>query len=249
MQRQAHFELLEPTMRFILATLAFCASASAFATTATVFTPDVNEGDRSFEYRASFVPDSGLDADVFFQRLHFQYAFDDSWRARLVVNHRSVDGESLDYRSSRLEVQWQYREDQEHGWDAALRFDVEVGDESPDQVRLLWTVQRNFAERWQIRGNVALGRAFGASAAHGVLLATSAQLTYGLGGGKRLGIEMFNGFNSTANVGSYDQQVHKLGPIFKMNFGRKWTMHAGYLAGISESAADHDWRLMIIHRL
>ena len=145
-------------MRFIFATLVLCASATAFATTATVFTPDVNEGDRSFEYRASYVPDSGLDADVFFQRLHFQYAFDDSWRARLVVNHLSVDGESLDYRSSRLEVQWQYREDQKHGWDAALRFDVEVGDESPDQVRLLWTVQRNFAERWQIRGNVALGR-------------------------------------------------------------------------------------------
>jgi len=236
-------------MRLFLAILVLCVTASASATTATVFSPDVNDGDRSFEYRASFIPESGTDPDVFSQRLHFQYAFDDRWRARLVVNHRSVDGESLDYRSSRLELQWQYREDQQHGWDAALRFDYEVGDESPDRFRLVWTAQRNFAERWQVRGNVLLGRQFGSRAAHGVTLESRTQLTYGLGGGKRLGIEMFNDLNSTANFGGYDEQEHKLGPIFKMNFGKKWTMNAGYLAGISDSADDGDWRLMFVHRL
>ena len=236
-------------MRTLIPILTLAFATSSFATTASVFSPDVAEGDRSFEYRMSYIPEDRPVADIFSHRLHFQYAFDGSLRARLVANQRSIDGGSLDYRSTRLEVQWQYRESETQDWDAALRFDVEFGDEAPDRIRLVWTGQRNFGAGWQIRGNALLGREFGSLGASGVTLETRAQVTRSIGRGKRLGLEIFNDLNSTADVGHYSDQEHKLGPIFKADFGRKWTLNAGYLFGISDDADNGDWRLMIVHRL
>ena len=236
-------------MRILTPVFLLTIATTSFATTATVFSPDVNEGDRSFEYRMSYIPEDTPVPDIFSQRLHFQYAFDGALRARLVANHRSIDGRSLDYRSTRLEVQWQYRENEVHDWDAALRFDAEIGDESPDRIRLVWTAQRNFGAGWQLRGNALVGREFGSNGASGVTLETRAQVTKRIGSGKRLGLELFSDLNSTGNVGHYSDQEHKLGPIFKADIGSKWTLNAGYLFGISDAADNGDWRLMFVHRL
>jgi len=223
------------------------ATGPAGATTANVFSPDVNEGDRSMEYRASFLPGSDGSPDVFSHRLHFQYAFNESWRARILGSQRSVDGGSLDYRSTQLEILWQYREDQQHGWDAALRFDFLVGDEVPDRFRLVWAAQRNLANGWQLRANALVGRQFGRAAAPGVSLETRGQATYSIGSGRRLGVELFSVVRSTANAGSFDDQDHKLGPVFKFRIAGDWAVTTSYLAGISDGAPDGDWRLMIAH--
>ena len=236
-------------MRILIPVFLLAFATSSFATTASVFSPDVTEGDRSFEYRMSYIPEDRSIPDIFSHRLHFQYAFDGGLRTRLVVNQRSLDGRSLEYRSTRLEVQWQYRESETHVWDAALRFDAEFGDESADRLRIVWTGQRNFGAGWQIRGNALVGREFGSLGASGVTLETRAQVTRRIGSGKRLGLEFFSDLNSTADVGHYSDQEHKLGPIFKTNIGSKWTLNAGYLFGISDDADNGDWRLMIVHRL
>ena len=230
-------------MRALLLSILFATvviAGPAFATTANVFGPDVTEGDRSMEYRASYLPDG----DVFSHRLHFQYAFNGSVRARILGNQRSVDGGSLDYRSTQLEILWQYREDEQSGWDAALRFDFLVGDEGPDRFRLVWAAQRNLDNGWQLRANALVGRQFGSRAASGVSVETRGQATYSLGGGKRFGIEMFNVIRSTANAGSFDDQDHKLGPVFKFRVGGDWSVTTSYLAGISDGAPNGDWRLM-----
>ena len=236
-------------MRTLLSIFALAVATSSFATTATVFNPDVNEGDRSLEYRMSYVPEDTPAPYVFSHRLHFQYAFDDRLRARLVASQRSIDGRSLDYRFTRLEMQWQYRESETHEWDAALRFTVLFGDESPDAIGVLWSAQRSFGAGWQIRGNAAIGREFGSTGAGGIRLLASAQLTKSIGTGRRLGLEMFSDMNSTAGIGRYSDQQHMLGPIFKASFNSKWTLNAGYLFGISEAADTGAWRLMIVQHL
>lgn len=236
-------------MRILILILTLALSGSAFATTDTVFTPDVNEGDRSFEYRMSYIPEDWSIPDIFSHRLHFQYAFDGGLRTRLVVNQRSIDGQSLEYQSTRLEVQWQYRESETQVWDAALRFDAEIGDDVVDRLRLVWTAQRNFGAGWQVRGNALVGREFGGSGASGLTLETRAQLTKSIGSGRRLGLELFSDLNSTGDIGHYSDQEHKLGPIFRADIAGKWTLNAGYLFGISDDADNGDWRLMVVHRL
>jgi hypothetical protein len=134
-------------------------------------------------------------------------------------------------------------------WDAALRFEAEVGDESPDRLRVMWTGQRDFGAGWQVRGNALVGREFGSQGANGLTLETRAQVTRRIGRGKRLGVELFSNLNSTADMGHYADQSHKLGPIFKTDIGTRWRLNAGYLFGISDGADDATWRLMIVHRL
>ena len=219
--------------------------AAALANTGTVFSPEVDAGERAAEYRGSYVPEDGASPDVYTHRLHYQHAFDDQWRARLIALQRSVDGGSFDYRYTRLELQWQYLEDQSAGWDAALRFEAQLGDGTPDRLRLAWTGKVDVGAGWQLRANALIGRQFGDGAASGLQMETRAQATYAIGNGVRLGLEMFNGLNTTADTGSFDDQEHQLGPILKAKLGRSWSINASYLAGISDAADDGDWRLII----
>lgn len=225
--------------------LALLSPVLAAANTSTVFSPDVDDGEREAEYRLSFVPEDEPAPEVFSHRLHYQQAFDGSWRARVIVAQRSVGGGSLDLSYTRLEVQWQYLEDEEAGWDAALRFEAQAGDEGPNRLRAVWTGKIDLASGWQLRANALVGRQTGAGAAPGLQLETRAQATYPLPNGIRLGVEMFNDLNTTADTGSFDDQEHQLGPVLKAKIGGAWSLFASYLVGISESADDGDFRLMI----
>lgn len=218
--------------------------ALAAANTTTVFSPDVDEGEREAEYRASFVPEDEPAPEVFAHRLHYQQAFNESWRARVLVAQRSVGGGSLDLNYTRLEVQWQFLEDEDAGWDAALRFEAQAGDESPNRFRVVWTGKVDLEGGWQLRANAFVGRQTGAGAAPGLLLETRAQVTRSIGNGMRLGVEMFNDMNTTADTGSFDDQEHQLGPVLKAKFGGDWSLLAGYLFGLSDAADDGNFRLM-----
>ena len=198
---------------------------AALANTGTVFSPEVDAGERAAEYRGSYVPEDGASPDVYTHRLHYQHAFDDRWRARLIALQRSVDGDSFDYRYTRLELQWQYLEDQSAGWDAALRFEAQLGNGTPDRLRLAWTGKVDVGAGWQLRANALIGRQFGDGAASGLQMETRAQ--------------------ATSAIGSFDDQEHQLGPILKAKLGKSWSINASYLAGISDAADDGDWRLII----
>lgn len=217
----------------------------AAANTSTVFSPDVDDGEREAEYRVSFVPEDEPAPEVFSHRLHYQQAFNDSWRARVLVAQRSVGGGSLDLSYTRLEVQWQYLEDEDAGWDAALRFEAQAGDEGPNRFRAVWTGKIDLDGGWQLRANALVGRQTGAGAAPGLLLETRAQVTRSVGNGMRLGVEMFNDLNTTADTGSYDEQEHQLGPVLKAKIGGDWSLFASYLFGVSDTADDGDFRLMV----
>src|SRR6056297_2176411 len=119
--------MIRPAVLFLLL------PATAAANTSSVFSPDVDDGEREAEYRVSFVPEDEPAPELFSHRLHYQQAFNDSWRARILASQRSVGGDTLDLSYTRLELQWQYLEDQNAGWDAALRFEAQAGDEGPDR--------------------------------------------------------------------------------------------------------------------
>lgn len=217
------------------------------ANTTTVFSPDVKADTRAWEYRSSYFPSDGDEPKRFAHRLHYQQAIDDTWRVRLIGQQRSIDGESLDYRYTRLEVQQQYLESEVAGWDAALRYELQISDEddSPDRVRIAWTGKRDLDSGWQLRGNFLTGREFGNNDRGGLLLEFRAQATQVVGDA-RLGLELFSDMNRTTDVGDFDDQEHQLGPIAKFSLaGMK--VNAGYLYGISDSAQDHNFRLIFTY--
>ena len=219
--------------------------AFAMANTSTVFSPEVKAGTQALEYRTSYFPSDGDRDKVFSHRLHYQHAFDDTWRLRLIGQQRSVDGESLDYRYTRLELQQQYQESEDAGWDAAFRYELQISDESdsPHRVRLVWTAKTDIDDYWQLRTNLITGREFGEEDGNGLLLEVRGQATYKLAGGHRLGLEFFSDLNRTTDIGGFDDQEHQLGPVLKGKFG-ELKYNAGYLYGLSDSVRDHNFRLI-----
>jgi len=228
---------------FVLLTLL---PALAAANTSNVFSPDVDDGEREAEYRISFVPEDDPTPEVFSHRLHYQQAFNDSWRGRILAAQRSVGGDTLELRYTRLEVQWQYLEDQDAGWDAAVRFEAQAGDEGPNRFRVGWTGKWDLDGGWQLRANALVARQTGAGAAPGLLLETRSQVTRSMGNGMRLGVEMFNDLNTTADTGSFDEQEHQIGPVLKAKIGGDWSLLASFLFGVSDAADDGDFRLFVI---
>jgi hypothetical protein len=222
-----------------------CFSLNAQANTSTVFSPDVKAGTKALEHRSSYVPSEGDDRSEFAHRLHYQQAINDMWRWRIIGQQSRRGDDSLEYKYTRLEVQMQYREDEVAGYDAALRYELQISDESsrPDRFRLVWTGKKDLESGWQLRGNLLLGREFGDSSRGGVIVEGRLQATYPVFGG-RLGLESFNDFNRTTDFGDFDDQEHQLGPIYKTTAGPV-KVNAGYLVGISDSAPDHNLRLIL----
>ncbi|XOV82352.1 MAG: transporter [bacterium] len=220
------------------------------ANTTSVFSPDVKEGDRMWEYRTSFEPNDGGQEDVFAHRLHYQHAFNGQSRLR-VIGQQSDNGGDLEFRYMRLEYQYQYLEDEDAGWDSALRFELQLaeGDDLPHRFRLAWTGKVDATDRWQLRANLITGREFHSGADSGVSLETRWQATYALDGGTRLGLEMFNDLNTTADIGGFDDQEHQLGPIVKLKLGRGWSVDFSYLFGLSDGAADENLRMHLKYSL
>ena len=164
---------------------------------------------------------------------------------RLIGQQSRRGDDSLEYQYTRLEVQMQYREDEVAGYDAALRYELQISDTSsrPDRFRLVWTGKKDLQSQWQLRGNLLLGREFGDSSRGGILVETRLQATYPVPGG-RLGLESFSDFNRTTDVGDFDDQEHQLGPIYKASIG-PLKVNAGFLWGLSDSAPDHNARLIL----
>lgn len=226
--------------------LLLAASASLPANTTTVFSPDVSDGEWAWEYRTSLEPEQDGSDDVFAHRLHVQHAFSGTWRARLIVAQRSIGGEALDTRYSRLEIQQQLLEDESAGWDSALRYELQVAhDGGADRVRIAWTGKWDLDDNWQLRANTLFGREFGDDSDSGILLEGRAQATRRVAPDVRLGLELFSDLGTTADLPSYNGQEHQFGPILKAGLNRNWTLNVGYLRGISDSAPDNNFRLLL----
>lgn len=219
------------------------------ANTSSVFSPDVDAGEREFEYRASYVPEDGAIDSAFSHRLHYQYGFDDTWRIRLIGSQNRRGSDSLSYNYTRFEIQQQYLEDEKHGWDAAVRYEFQISDrpDRPHRVRLAWTGKWDINDYWQLRGNLMLGRQFGDNAGSGVFVETRSQITRKVGS-VRLGLEMFNDLNQTTEFGSWDEQEHQIGPVIKYKAGNL-SIFGSYLIGASSSADDDNFRVLLTYPL
>ena len=231
---------------FALGTL----SATARANTSSVFSPTVSDGERSLEYRASYVPSENGSGYVFGHRLHFQHALNERTRWRL-IGFQGGPSDDIEFRYVRGELQHQIHEKSIHekshsGWDSAIRLELQVATQSglPDRFRIGWTGKKNVS-RWEFRANALADREFGSNPDSGIGLETRLQTTYAMGERTRLGIEMFSDFNTTSNMGRFDDQEHQLGPILKTALTRGLRAEVSYLFGISDPAPDGNLRLQV----
>lgn len=235
------------------AALAVAAASPALAqSTSGVSGADVKAGDNSFEYRAAFSPEDDGKDEGFAHRLHFQHAFDDSWRARVIVSQGKRGPEALTTQSVSVEILRQFLESEKTGgWDSAIRIDgtIPVEDGRPGRARIAWLNGVDLGERWDARANIYFAREFGDLRKDGVSIETREELTYKLDSGIKIGAQMFNSYGTTDHFGSFDQQKHQLGPIVKGKLGKHVKYEFSTLFGISRAASDADIRLFVSYAL
>lgn len=239
---------MKRALSFLVVGAASIGLASAL-NTSSVFSPDVDAGTSAAEYRFSAIPDD--DDDAFAHRFHYQQAIDGMWRWRVITLHTDRGAGDLEFRYVRFEMQQQIRENEVHGWDAAFRYELQIAesDDRPSRVRVQFTNKWKLDDRWEARAIGAAGVDMGAEASSGMAFETRSQVTRVIIPGWRVGAEMYNDFGSSDDFGSFDDQDHQLGPIVKMSLSRAWRVEANALYGLSDAAANVEYRLHVIRAL
>lgn len=228
----------------------FIVSETAFAqNTGGVFGPVVKEGHRSFQYRAAVNPDNALGQTGFAQRLHYQQAIDTNFMWRILGQTRKTDASDIDFDFLQAELFWQLTDDKED-YQTGLRFDARLRDEGrAEQLGLNWMNQWKLSDAWSARFLTLTALQLGNNAADGLNIQTRGRVTYKTESKVTLGVELYNNFGNTGNIGGFDDQSHTIGPIVSLPIAKDLSIFAGTLHGISDAAPDTEFRLWLTKTL
>lgn len=232
----------------MLAGLQMAATPAAAQSVSGVSGSDVKAGEDVFEYRFAFAPDNDGREEAFTHRFHYQHGFSDKWRGRALLLMGNRGGDPLKIQAVSFEVLHQFLESEATGgWDSAIRADVTFStiDGRSDRVRVGWHNSLQLNDRMELRAILLLGKEFGDNPRDGVSIETREELTFRLENGLRIGLQALNNFNTTAHVGSFDEQRHQVGPVLKGRLGDSIRFEASALFGISDDPTDLDARFFV----
>lgn len=232
----------------VLAGLLTAAAPAAAQSVGGVPGSDVKAGEDVFEYRFAFAPDNDGLNEAFAHRFHYQHGFSDKWRGRALLQMGNRGGDPLKIQAVSFEVLHQFLESEATGgWDSAIRADVMIAtiDGRSNRVRVGWHNSLQLNDHLDLRAILLLGKEFGDNPRDGISIETREELTCQLKNGMRVGLQAFNNFNTTAHVGSFDEQRHQVGPVLKGRLGDNVRYEASALFGISDDPTDVDARFFV----
>ena len=147
------------------------------------------------------------------------------------------------------ELFWQLTDDKED-YQTGLRFDARIRDEGrAEQLGLNWMNQWKSSDAWSARFLTLTALQLGNNAADGLNIQTRGRVTYKTESKVTLGVELYNNFGNTGNIGGFDDQSHAIGPIVSLPIDKDLSIFAGTLHGISDAAPDTEFRLWVTKTL
>ncbi|MEP1229414.1 MAG: transporter [Litorimonas sp.] len=229
-------------MKAISIALALIAAITPYAhaqNTGGIFSPIVNEGHRSLQYRATFSDD-----DRSAQRVHYQDAINDDFMWR-VVGQVISDGNNTDFDFLQGEMFWDLS-DKNDKWAQGLRFDIRVRDDNrPNQFGLNWANEFKLSDRLQARALVFSTLQFGDNSANGIFLQTRGSLTYKATDKVNVGVESYNNYGSTNDFQFLKDSQQQIGPFVTFPVHKNTSIFLNALFGVSQSAPDTDLRFWV----
>lgn len=220
---------------------AFAAGSTSAQNLAKVFSPDVKSGQSQVELRVA----QNLETERTAHRFHYQHAFSDSWRMRVMWVSKGEEFDDLKWNNLRWEGQWQFREDEVHAWDSSVRFEIQLAEaeDSPSRLRVAWAGDRKLCDRWSLRGNFLVGQEVGEHRRDGLLLELRGQVACKANDKLTVGMNWFGKLNRSTELGKYHDQRHELGLVAKWKVMTDWAINAQGLVGISKAAQSRGMRL------
>lgn len=216
--------------------------------TGGVFGPSVNDGHKSFQYRATIDPDNAQSETGFAQRLHYQQAINDDFMWRILGQTRKTSDSDTDFDFVQAELFWEFNATDTY--QTGVRFDLRIRDnDRPDQIGVNWIHQYQLQNNWSARFLVLGAAQVGSNANDGVSLQVRGNIAKKTAFGG-IGIEMFNNFGNSRDFGSFDEQMHTIGPFAELPLGKNgWSAFVGSLFGVSDAAADLELRFWLTKNL
>ncbi|GAB5458729.1 MAG: hypothetical protein Hens3KO_17590 [Henriciella sp.] len=222
--------------------VAVMTSPAAYAqNTSGVFGPVIDEGDRAWEYRASYDGES----EELNQRIHYQQALNGDLRWRLIGQVRETADSDFDPDYVRAELVWQVTPD-EQKYQSGFRFEGRYRfEDRPGDITVHWANQWKHIEDWTLRFIIGVTQQIGNDPADGLLIQTRAGAYTSLENGPNLGVELFSQYGSTSDWLSGDEQEHQLGPFAVWKVTDEWSLYTGALFGVTEATPDTNLRLRV----
>ena len=209
--------------------------------TGGVFSPVVNEGHRSVQYRAGHDPDN----HALNQRLHYEQAIDDDWMWRAIVATRKNGDRDADFDFFQAEMFRQLTRNE--AWlQQGVRFDLRIRDDSrPTTLGFNYMLEANPAPGWQARLLALTALEVGRNDRDGILLGTRANLTNRVSDRWTLGLEMYSNYGSTKDIADFDDQFHQIGPQVNWHLPGGWQIFGSTLFGLTSGTPDTSLRLWL----
>jgi len=213
-----------------------------------VFGPVVNPGHQSFEYRLAYDPDAFGGESGYAHRVHYQASFNDDFMGRIILQSRKTLDASTDFDFVQGELFWQLAGSQDY--QTGIRFDFRIRESGrPKQVGVNWMNQFVLSDGYTARFILLTAMQFDDNAADGIALGTRASVfkDFTVGQGQlQAGLEMYSSYGNTDDLKSLSEQSHTIGPFISQKIGRQgWSYFAGALFGLTDAAADAEFRLRL----
>nr|WP_070959911.1 hypothetical protein [Hyphomonas sp. Mor2] len=181
----------------------------------------------------------------FAHRMDYRHAVSDRWRVSAIVffNDRSGD---YRYRRLALEAMHQFAAS-ETGWNSAVqvRGRLPDGNDGPGRVRVAWLNRWRPTNGPELRLIGLASQEIGDDRRDGIALETRGEATWKIGSDTRLGAQVFNRYNTTADFGSFETQSHSVGGVIKGALTDRISYRVNALTGMSEAAADFELRVRL----
>jgi len=233
-----------------LAALALAPATAAAQNVGGVFGPTVNADNRELEARLGLAPNDNDDWGAV-ARLHYQHAFNDSFRLRGVLQYADPAVGDLELKHFQFELLWQTVERTESGYESAFRFDARISenDDGADRVGVNWIHQWSLDNGWRVRALALFSHEVGPASRDGLNIGVRSSMTRRLDSGLRVGLEQFSSLGNTdRGLGGFDDQRHSVGPVITGRFNADWGWYTGVQLGVSERANDHDWQFRVTRK-
>jgi hypothetical protein len=222
-----------------------------------VGTAKVDAGEFNIEQRIGFTRDdkSSRTDQRLQMRQHFDYGVNDWYALRFNIAQDRRNGENMGISSYTIENRFQLIEARDHGFDAGFRiiYGHRTANQSPDEIDVRLMAMGTFGEHdeWAWRHNTVMEHDIGNNSTGGLMLEWRHQLVreidHGVQGIKKwqVGAEIFNDIGRTNQQSGFERQDHQIGPVTKISFNNGVYAQAGYRYGVSDSAADHLFKVFL----
>ncbi|MDG1824769.1 MAG: hypothetical protein P8H62_00750 [Henriciella sp.] len=229
-------------MKLTLCALALVVSPIAYAqNTSGVFGPVIDEGERGWEYRATYDPDS----EGLAQRFHYQQALNGELRWRAVAQVRKTDDSDVDLDYLRGEIVWQVTPDDQK-YQSGFRFEGRYRfNDRPGDITVHWANQWKHIDYWTMRFIVGATQQIGNDPADGLQIQTRASAMTSLSYGPKIGLELFSEYGSTSDWLDANEQEHEFGPVAVWKLNEDWNLYSGALFGLTDASADSQLRFRL----